>query len=668
MARLGGGLPPCGFLVSSEKAGQLPIATERRALGKKVTVVSGVRGNARALCTALTTLLGVGGSVHPKGPLHYSVEVQGEQVDRVSQALLTLGCIRGPGGAKPAPVVVERDCAYDDFLRREVASDRPDRKPRASAKAELPEPPEDAPCRAWHGRWMYCVGHCTKVMDRKGQDVWYDSLGQDADMFVAKSFGSTGATAARNGSTAFESALQKLGMSAEVGKAVESFRQEIEQEVARRAAPQPSLCAPLPRGAAHGSDKELRCEECGAVFNMKKTLQLHIAQHARDRDELRKAWAETPSAPTDVASWRRGSAGDQQREEFDYTSTAVPASVYWPDEEDISDKEAAQYLAPRSRAPVVSFMDLAVKQKVGKRRGQDKAVDCPVCNQSFLASEIEGHVEYCLTVQGSLQQELPTEEPGEELPTELLESLLDLQLPAEAADRFWSSFERLSARMSVQDAFLAALESSLWEENLTQLPHEQYGGSSGSHSAVVEQTDDWTTVPSKKGSVASNDPHSVQATRTFAPEERKPHSQSEPACQQEEQQQQLSSHGSSEEYVACPVCGESCPVGSLVEHVERCLDAPGSGTDIGHKQEEEATAATLPLEESTRKLEQKALVAPTREAASVSRWSRSSGKKAEELYVKELEKVDPLESIQERMARMKAEARARKASASKAVK
>ena len=48
--------------------------------GLLLEVISGVRGNARALCTALTTLLGVGGTVHAKGALA-DVEVQGEQAD-----------------------------------------------------------------------------------------------------------------------------------------------------------------------------------------------------------------------------------------------------------------------------------------------------------------------------------------------------------------------------------------------------------------------------------------------------------------------------------------------------------------------------------------------------------------------------------------------------------
>ena len=49
-----GGIPACGFLVSATKAGQVPIAVEKRAKGKKVTIISNVSGNARdsASCCA----------------------------------------------------------------------------------------------------------------------------------------------------------------------------------------------------------------------------------------------------------------------------------------------------------------------------------------------------------------------------------------------------------------------------------------------------------------------------------------------------------------------------------------------------------------------------------------------------------------------------------------
>lgn len=113
-------LPVCGFAVYSDKTGQLPLAIERRAKGKRVTIITGVKGNARALCQSLTSLLGVGGTVHSKGQF-FDVEVQGEQTERVSSALRQLACVRGPGGVKlKEAAVVERTCGYDDFLQQEL--------------------------------------------------------------------------------------------------------------------------------------------------------------------------------------------------------------------------------------------------------------------------------------------------------------------------------------------------------------------------------------------------------------------------------------------------------------------------------------------------------------------------------------------------------------------
>ena len=126
-------LPACGFAVYADKAGQLPLAIERRAKGKRVTIINGVKGNARALCQSLTSLLGVGGTVHSKGQL-FDVEVQGEQTERVSSALRQLACVRGPGGVKlKEPDIVERTCGYDEFLRQDRSEASGRRKERWEA-------------------------------------------------------------------------------------------------------------------------------------------------------------------------------------------------------------------------------------------------------------------------------------------------------------------------------------------------------------------------------------------------------------------------------------------------------------------------------------------------------------------------------------------------------
>eukprot|EP00929_Paragymnodinium_shiwhaense_P025797 TRINITY_DN15520_c0_g1_i1.p1 TRINITY_DN15520_c0_g1~~TRINITY_DN15520_c0_g1_i1.p1 ORF type:complete len:954 (-),score=336.66 TRINITY_DN15520_c0_g1_i1:433-3294(-) len=88
-------LPACGFAVGGTKKGEVPLKTEKRARGKKVTIVPNVIGDASKLVCTLRSLLGVGGTVRSGGDGTWTVEVQGEQVGRVSKALLDFNCFRG---------------------------------------------------------------------------------------------------------------------------------------------------------------------------------------------------------------------------------------------------------------------------------------------------------------------------------------------------------------------------------------------------------------------------------------------------------------------------------------------------------------------------------------------------------------------------------------------
>ncbi|CAE6945310.1 unnamed protein product [Symbiodinium natans] len=456
MAKLGG-LPPCGFAVLADKGGQPPLLVERRAKGKRVTVISGVRGNARALCTALTTLLGVGGTVHAKGNLA-DVEVQGEQVERVAQALTQLGCLRGPTGAKaPAPAtVVERSCGYDAFLKEEGGRKERKERHRTGAALEPAEPPEDAPCRAWHGYWIYCSGHCDRAPS--SFDVWdLESLDPfvECDRFVV-----TGSARAAGGAKIL-SGLQRLGMAAEVGVAVLSYREELAQDAARRVAPKASFCAQAV--SAELQERELLvCSTCGASFTMRRTLQLHMRQHQR---EVPEAWTETGPQALASDDWRRDSYIDKAREEVDFVTAKVqPEDLL--NKEDWDSPEAAQYVVSSERGSkytLGSLLDAAVpiasrrRKKAPELRG-----DCPLCGQSFLQSVLEEHVDQCLRAAppeaGATSAEA-SEVP--ELPTELLESLLQLDLPEAAAEFFWCIYEHHVQSKSVHEAFLAALEEAL---------------------------------------------------------------------------------------------------------------------------------------------------------------------------------------------------------------
>eukprot|EP00931_Biecheleriopsis_adriatica_P115723 TRINITY_DN91488_c0_g1_i1.p1 TRINITY_DN91488_c0_g1~~TRINITY_DN91488_c0_g1_i1.p1 ORF type:complete len:605 (-),score=158.84 TRINITY_DN91488_c0_g1_i1:21-1835(-) len=591
--RAGGTLPPCGFLVYAEKAGQLPLLTERRAKGKRVTIVSGVKGNARALCTALTSLLGVGGTVHSKGPLS-DVEVQGEQVERVEQALWQLDCVRGPGAKAPPAAVVERDCGYDDFLRQDVTSSR--RKERRAAVAaeaqEPPEPPADAPCRKWHGRWIYCSGNCSKV-DFTG--LWLDLSGRDDFLPLAG-----GGQGCRGDA---EAALQSLGMSAQVGKAVESYRTELAADAARRAAPKASLCAPRAQGAP-AEDASLTCPECGAVFNMKRTLDLHMRNHRREREcptSVEQGLSELPS-------WRQASYAQQQREECVEGYTPPHSTDVWFEdqgndvavEEQLSE-EAAQYLSSRASGSggpsLASWIDAAVASRPARRKrglAGGGLVPCPVCSQSFPEEEINEHIDLCLAigVDEPLQEEDVSQEVDGELPGELLESLLQLQLPPDATEHFWASYEQRTAMMGAQEAFLAALEEILTRQ-----------ASSGE---------------SASSSRSAGSDHAVARA---------------PAL------------------MVCPVCQVEHPAALIEEHVEACLASKSAceAAAASHLQQAETEAESckaVPRQETVR------------------RWERSRTAATQETTKTELETdAPPTETAQERLARKKAEAKARKAAA-----
>ena len=67
----------------------------------------------------------------------------------------------------------------------------------------------DAPCRAWHGHWIYCLGHCQRPTDV--DDVFGAESVERIDF---------------EGVEDVDEALQRLGLMASIGQAVLSYRQE----------------------------------------------------------------------------------------------------------------------------------------------------------------------------------------------------------------------------------------------------------------------------------------------------------------------------------------------------------------------------------------------------------------------------------------------------------
>ncbi|CAK0896316.1 unnamed protein product, partial [Prorocentrum cordatum] len=322
--------------------------------GKRVTIVAGVCGNARALCTALTTLLGTGGTVHPRGAQRADVEVQGEQVERVGKALSQLGCLRGLAGEKAGgavALVAERDCGYDEFLRRTEPRSKARHAKAQGPDAKLPEPPEDAPCRKWHGFWLYCTGACEQRP--------------------------------RPAPGPAASGPQRV------------------------AAQDGQLVCEEPGGA----EGEGMCtHECGATFGQRRTLELHRRQHRAERQQ-EEAQPRHPPAAAAGAAFAPSGGGDSWRYDGAYNSreAALEEESAWgllgntagaaADDDDGVDAVAATYLANRRDAPSLASFIEASLQPAGvqrRRRAPPQAplagteeVACPVCGGLVAAAEMD---------------------------------------------------------------------------------------------------------------------------------------------------------------------------------------------------------------------------------------------------------------------------------------
>ncbi|CAE7236503.1 unnamed protein product, partial [Symbiodinium sp. CCMP2456] len=212
-------LPACGYVVNATKKGGLPIKVESRAKGKKVTIISGVQGDAQSLVSALGSLLGCGGSVcHAAGQTQ--VLVQGDQTERISGSLEQLGCLRGMAKAlqkkKSAEVTATRLCAYDKFLRQ--GDDKQSLAQKLQQEAHAPQTLPGAECFRWHGPWVYCRGCCEQT---DLSDVWEERL--DGTMEKESLDSMHAMLVVWTTAAGLDAVLRKLGMVAEVGEAAQTW-------------------------------------------------------------------------------------------------------------------------------------------------------------------------------------------------------------------------------------------------------------------------------------------------------------------------------------------------------------------------------------------------------------------------------------------------------------
>jgi len=428
-------LPPCGFSVSGGKKGNLPVSVEKRPKGKKVTIISNVQGSAKSLLSALSSLLGCGGTSRQEASgQHWTVEIQGDQVDRVAAALTQLGCLRGvkkevtAENKKKTVEVATRVCAYDKFLRRGEV-DRNETPSGAADMMEFADSLIGAECTKWHGPWIYCRGRCEKV---DFSDVWHEAFEGPQE----RSPPPNAVTVSQQSSvTDLNEVLRGLGMLSEVGEASRAWSKTPKNPVSfgltlteyRRVALAPGAriigedpAAPSSSSTCGGSSKtrsssahaaksvsnqsstrgpprrerplpkegHFPCERCGCVFGLKRTLMLHF-KRAHPGADMRPSTAPVASAAQlpaqsvkKVPGWSSRTAAWPSRAKKS-CNTPEPEPQHSVTR---GDPEQSQYMGDEEFNRITDEM-VAESSWLSP---------CPVCGEEFAQDLIEAHVDTCL--------------------------------------------------------------------------------------------------------------------------------------------------------------------------------------------------------------------------------------------------------------------------------
>jgi len=432
LARDAAKLPPCGFVVSGGRKGALPISVEKRAKGKKVTVISNVQGSAKSLLSALSSLLGCGGTLRQESSgVHWTVEVQGDQAERVSAALVQLGCLRGVQkdiGAKEKKNNVEiatRVCAYDKFLRR----GEPERGEAVAASAALAAsyavcPFLDADCTQWHGPWIYCRGRCIQT---DLNNVWEEAFGAQ-ETVVREPLRPSPSMSTDH----LDIMLRGIGMLAEAGSATQRIvpARQVDEETLRPrhalvtsvrgsvkgrgvatgrvrscGSGQVSRSSRAPGPLAKPKEGNFLCPACGCRFGLQKTLRLHVkgAHPGLVMGALsRRAPVQAVSANTCPCGSINLNDSSGFCRKCGIHGSKLSAST-------ATSSLEIQLNAAKTCACGSVFLNESAKfcRKCGKRRSEcrqssDKEVreprlsPCPVCSELFPPDVIEDHVEACL--------------------------------------------------------------------------------------------------------------------------------------------------------------------------------------------------------------------------------------------------------------------------------
>eukprot|EP00927_Polykrikos_kofoidii_P040626 TRINITY_DN34688_c0_g2_i1.p1 TRINITY_DN34688_c0_g2~~TRINITY_DN34688_c0_g2_i1.p1 ORF type:complete len:934 (-),score=164.30 TRINITY_DN34688_c0_g2_i1:132-2846(-) len=209
-----GNLPSCGFSVSGTKKGELPLKVEKRARGKKVTIVPNVSGDATKLVRSLQALLGTGGTVRHAEGGGWTVEVQGDQTARVTRALLDFNCLNGisKSALETLRNAHEGTSQKESVIARTAATKYLENTQKLSASDERRKALE---CEAeFYSQFWQNAVPCDDF-----SDIWEDTINSD---FLGAKSSENRATPATTVAE-LNTQLMTLGMLAESGRAVKEF-------------------------------------------------------------------------------------------------------------------------------------------------------------------------------------------------------------------------------------------------------------------------------------------------------------------------------------------------------------------------------------------------------------------------------------------------------------
>eukprot|EP00913_Durusdinium_trenchii_P017981 g16898.t1 len=433
-----------GFTVEATKKGALPIKVESRAKGKKVTIISGVRGNAQLLCSTLSTLLGIGGTVHNEAGQQV-IQVQGSQADRVAEALGKLNCLKGvkvDQPKKPAKQaeVATRHCGYDKFLRQETWDENQVKHMRHNAhRARSASGGMAIGCTAvaavnrsitmTSGRraqlgTIHVTTICPELDVRLRKLGMLAEVGEAAVTWGLRLLGPAGSTLAEYRRKAIAPGAWLIQAETK-GKRARSARNEggamkpkDATEARQRIRAMPKLKSPPKLGS-------FSCPVCHNNFGLYKTLKQHmlLSHNTTPPPKLSMVEAATaaavqrPSGPSATRTWPRRPVQvavpkkkvkeDKYEEAFDDwepfedtpgTMAMVAADWMLPQLETGEVEREAEWFFEDTQGTVATVAADWMLPQLETREVEEAELyeDCPICQERIKLKDLPSHVEACL--------------------------------------------------------------------------------------------------------------------------------------------------------------------------------------------------------------------------------------------------------------------------------